>query len=272
MPTGKGLGDAVRRGKAIGCTAIQVFTSSPQQWKGRRPDPSKVADFKRALSETGIEKVVSHDSYLINVASPDPELRNKSKLAILEEMTRCADYGIGYTVSHVGAHQGEGDAKGLLQAAESLREVLPSAPEGVVLLMETTAGQGSSLNWQFEHLAWLLEELKEPKNLGVCLDTCHIFAAGYDIRTAEGFQETFERFEKLIGFKHLHAVHCNDSKKAFGSRVDRHDHLGEGLIGPVAFQCLVKDPRFENIPILIETPEADTHHAVNVERLWNWQK
>lgn len=271
MPTGKGLGAAVRAGKAIGCTAIQVFTSSPQQWKAKEITVPMVEDFVRAKAETGIDSVVSHDSYLIRLCSEDAELTEKSKAALLGEMQRCAAYGIGFVVSHIGSHNGRGIEKVLPQAAESIKQVLGAAPEGVMLLMETTAGQGSSLNYQFEQIAWLLEAVDMP-SLGVCLDTCHIFAAGYDIRDEATFKAAFDHFDKVVGFQNLKCVHCNDSKKGLGSRVDRHENLGDGEIGPKAFQLLVTDPRFENIPILIETPDADTHHAINVQRLWDWSK
>lgn len=272
MPTGKGLGHAVRAGHAIGCTAIQVFTSSPQQWKAKPITGLQVSEFQSALAETGITHVFSHDSYLINLATDNIELREKSKIGILSEMERCATYGIGFTVSHVGAHVGQGEAKGLEQAAISLQEVLPKAPKGVMLLMETTAGQGSSLNYRFESIGMLLQALGYPENLGVCLDTCHIFAAGYDIRTKEGFKAVFDEFDAKVGLKHLKAIHCNDSKKPFASRADRHEHLGDGEIGPVAFEQLVTDERLSEIPILIETPDAETEHATNVARLWKWAR
>ena len=274
MPTGKGLGDAVRRGKAIGCTAVQVFTSSPQQWKAKPVEDAQVADFRAALAETGIGEgaTVSHDSYLINLCAPDPEKRSMSLAGIKGEIGRCAAYGIPYVVSHVGAHMGQGTDEGLKAAAQSLLEVLAETDPFVTVLMETTAGQGSSLNSRFEEIATLLEHTKRPERLQVCLDTCHIFAAGYDLRTPEAYEATFAEFDRLVGCAAIKIIHCNDSKKPFASRLDRHENLGDGEIGPVCFQCLVNDPRFETTPIVVETPDADTMHEVNVTRLWDWRR
>lgn len=274
MPTGKGLPDAVRRGKAIGCTAIQVFTSSPQQWHSKPIDPATPGKLKAAIEECGIDPqaIVSHDSYLINLCAPEPEKAAQSREALTRELNRCATLGIPFVVSHMGAHMKQGEDIGLETVAKQAKELLQEVPEGVTLLMETTAGQGSSLNYKFEHLAKILELTGSPKNLAICLDTCHIFAAGYDIRTKETYEATFAEFDRLIGCDKIKIIHCNDSKKALGTRVDRHNHLGEGEIGETAFRCLVHDPRFEKTPIVVETPEADTMHAVNVQKLWDWTK
>lgn len=269
MPTGKGLGDAVRRGKAIGCTAVQVFTSSPQQWKAKEPEEKAIADFKAAQQETGIHCVVSHDSYLVNLCAPNPEIHAKSLAGLKGELNRCAAYGIGYAVSHIGSHMGQGEEEGLKASALGVLDVLQDTPNSVMILAETTAGQGSALDYRFEQIAQLLELTKGHPRLGVCLDTCHVFAAGYDLSTEEGYQSTWSEFERLIGLDRLKAIHCNDSKKALGSRVDRHDHMGQGLIGPRCFELLVNDPRFENVPILVETPEAETMHEANVQWLWS---
>ncbi len=268
MPTGKGLGNAVRAGKAIGCTAVQVFTSSPQQWRAKDVDDKMVSDFAAAKAETGIEVVVSHDSYLINLSSPDEELRAKSVAGLSGEVLRCAKYGIDRVVSHMGSYKGDTD-EGLQRVAESALEVLAQTPDSVTILMETTAGQGSSLNSRFEELARILELTKGHPRLGVCLDTCHIFAAGYDIRTDEGYELTFSGFDALIGIDRLRAIHANDSKKGLGTRVDRHEAIGKGEIGPRAFERLVRDERFAAIPILLETPEAETMHEVNLQTLWS---
>jgi deoxyribonuclease-4 len=272
MPTGKGLWDAVRKGKAIGCTAVQVFTSSPQMWKSKEPTDEAVAKLAEALKETGIGRhIVSHDSYLINLAALADELREKSIEGLKGEIARCSKLGIPYVVSHMGAHMGQGEEAGLKRVADATKRILKETPDDVTLLMETTAGQGTCLNWSFQHLATLLDLLKGHKRLGVCLDTCHVFAAGYDLRTKQKYEQTFKEFERLVGCKLIKAVHCNDSKMPFGSRKDRHAHLGEGEIGATAFQCLVRDKRFENTPILVETPEAETMHEGNVAKLWKWR-
>ncbi len=271
MPTGGGLGKAVRAGKAIGCTALQVFTSSPQQWRAKPITDDMVADFRAALDETAIEVVVSHDSYLINLCSPDETRREQAISGLRAEMERCARYGITMVVSHMGAHMGQGDDAGLDAVAESTRRVLEGAPASVTLLMETTAGQGTCLNRSFEHLAYLVEKVGHP-NLGICLDTCHVFAAGYDLRTEATYTQTFGELERTVGLSALRVIHCNDSKKPLGSRVDRHEHIGEGEIGEFAFRKLVNDPRFEAIPILLETPEAPEGHERNLAKLLSYRE
>jgi len=263
---------AVRSGKAIGCTALQVFTSSPQQWAAKPITDAMVADFKAAQAETGIDVVVSHDSYLVNLCAPTEEQKAKSIEGLKGELRRCSQYGIRWAVSHIGSHLGQGTEEGLKICAQSVKEVLADTPSDVTILAETTAGQGSALDSKFEEIARLIELAGAPERLRVCLDTCHIFVAGYDIRTAEAYEKTFAEFDRLIGIDNLKAIHCNDSKKDVGTRVDRHEHIGEGFIGPTAFECLVNDPRFFSVPILLETPEAPEGHAVNLAKLWAMTK
>lgn len=272
MPTSGGLHKATENAKKIGCTALQVFTSSPQMWHSKDITEEQIQKLGIALTETGIghQNIVSHDSYLINLCAPEPEKREKSKNALARELSRCGQLGIPFVVSHMGAHMKQGEEIGLKIVAETTLEILAESPPEVTLLMETTAGQGSSLNYKFEQIATIFDLTKSPKNLAVCLDTCHIFAAGYDIRTAETYEATFQEFDRLVGCEKIKVIHCNDSKKDLGTRVDRHDHLGEGLIGPEAFQCLVNDNRWTTTPILVETPDAETMHEVNVQKLWNW--
>lgn len=273
MPTGKGLWDAVRRGKEIGCTAIQVFTSSPQMWKSKEATDEQAEKLQAALKETKIGKhIVSHDSYLINLAAPADELREKSINGLSNEIRRCSKLGIPFVVSHMGAHMGQGEAVGIKRIADATKRILKETPDDVTLLVETTAGQGTCLFHRFEQIAALLDLLKGHKRLAVCLDTCHVFCAGYDIRSKATYEKTFNEFDRLVGCKLIKAVHCNDSKMPFDSHRDRHAHLGEGEIGPAAFKLLVKDKRFTNTPILVETPEAETHHATNVAKLWQWAK
>ncbi|MFQ3678216.1 MAG: deoxyribonuclease IV [Fimbriimonadaceae bacterium] len=267
MPTAGGLDKAIRNGRAIGCDAVQVFTSSPQQWKAKPVTDEMVAAFRQALADTGIERVVSHDSYLVNLCASDPDRREQSIVGLKAEIERCARYGIPEVVSHMGAHMEQGPEAGLKVVAESTRRVLDETPDSVTLLMETTAGQGSALNRSFEQIAWLLDALGGHSRLAVCLDTCHVFAAGYDIRTDEAYAETFDAFGRIVGFDRLRIIHCNDSKKPLGSKVDRHAHIGEGEIGPRAFELLVNDPRFESVPILLETPEAPEGHERNLRTL-----
>lgn len=267
MPTSGGLHLALRRGREIGCAAVQVFTSSPQQWKAKPLSDEAVEQFEQARVETGIDCVVSHDSYLVNLCATNEEIRAKSIEGLKAEIERCARLGIRWVVSHMGSHLGAGEEAGLQAVAEGARRAIDETSDAVTLLMETTAGQGSALNYRFEHLAWLLEALKGQPRLGVCLDTCHLFAAGYDLRDRQAYEATFAEFERIVGLDRVKAIHANDSKKGLGSRVDRHAHIGEGEIGQEAFRLLVNDARWFTVPILLETPDADTMHRVNLERL-----
>lgn len=272
MPSDGGIAGSVRNGHAIGCNAIQVFTASPRMWKSVFPTDEKILAFKEAVVAAENPALISHDSYLINLADADPERRTKSKNGLLGELARCAAYGIPLVVSHMGAHMGDGTDVGLKRVAEAALEILAESDPSVALCMETTAGQGTSLNHTFEEIATILDLTKRPDRLRICLDTCHIFAAGYDIRTQETFDQTFDSFQNLIGIDRLAVIHCNDSKKGLGTRVDRHDNLGEGQIGAYPFHRLVTDSRFAAIPIVVETPIENDGHAKNVERLWNWSR
>jgi deoxyribonuclease-4 len=272
VKTSGGMGNALRNGKEIGCTAVQVFTSSPQMWKASAVTPEKVADFNKAKVETGITEIVTHDSYLINLCAEDPAMREKSIKGLTDELCRSHLYGIRYVVSHIGAHTGRGFDAVAKSAADGMLEVLHNTPDDVMLLMETTAGQGSALNSRFEELAQLLELTGGHKRIGVCVDTCHIFVAGYDIRTEATFEKTFSEYNRLVGFDRLRVVHCNDSKKGLGSKVDRHENIGKGEIGPKAFELLVNDKRFDHIPILLETDPTDDMHRKDIELLRSFQK
>lgn len=267
MPTSGGLHLALQRGREIGCTAVQVFTSSPQQWKAKPMADEAVERFQQAQAATGIDCVVSHDSYLVNLCATNDEIRAKSIEGLKAEVERCARLGIRWVVSHMGSHLGAGEEAGLQAVAEGARRVFEETSDSVTLLMETTAGQGSALNYRFEHLATLIESLQGHPRLGVCLDTCHLFAAGYDLRDRESYEATFSELERWVGLDRVKAIHANDSKKGLGSRVDRHAHIGEGEIGIEAFRLLVNDPRWIEVPILLETPDAETMHKVNLECL-----
>ena len=267
IPSAGMLGNSIRNGSKMGCTAIQVFTSSPQQWKSKPVTDEVAADFKVAIRETGITEIVSHDSYLINLCAPDLAKREQSIEGIKSEIERCAKYGIRFVVSHMGSHVGQGEEAGLAGVVESTRRVLDETPDSVTICMETTAGQGTALMAKFEQLAHLIEQLNDHPRLAVCLDTCHVFVAGYDIRTEETFTHTFAEFDRIIGFDKLKVVHCNDSKKGLGSRVDRHDNIGQGEIGLEAFRLLVNDSRFDQIPILLETPTDNEGHERDLATL-----
>lgn len=266
MPAGKGLGAAVRAGKAIGCEAVQIFTSSPQMWRSKPATQKAIDDLNAAREETGIQMVVSHDSYLVNLASPEPENRAKSREALQAELERCGLYGIPYVVSHIGAGMGQPVEVAIALAAEEVRRILATTDESVTLLAETTAGQGSSLNSNFDELAALLAAVDSPR-LAVCWDTCHLFAAGYALHTEAGYQEMCAEFDAKIGLDRVRVIHFNDSAKPFASRRDRHAALGEGEIGAEALARIARDPRWVGVPLLLETPDAETMHAENLARL-----
>jgi len=268
MPTAGGISNAVTRGHEIGCTALQVFTASPRQWTHKPLEPEAVEAWRQACRSTGMGFTVAHDSYLINLAAPDPVILEKSVDAFQAELHRAAALEIPWVVTHMGAHMGIGEEAGLDILCESLRRILRATdglPVGIAL--ETTAGQGTGLGHTFEQIARVVEGCAGHPRIGVCLDTCHIFVAGCDIRDQEAYESTLARFSRVIGLERLKVIHANDAKKPLGSRVDRHAHIGEGEIGTEAFRRLVNDPRLAGIPIIIETPDAETMHAVNLRRL-----
>jgi deoxyribonuclease-4 len=268
MSTAGGLKNSLYTGKAIGCTAVQLFTGSPRQWHHPPLDLKVAEEFHAAKEETGITFTVAHDSYLINLAAPDVEVLERSRKAFRLEMDRAEELGIPWLVTHMGAHLKTGEDTGLKVLCESLTALLDET-EGMVagVALETTAGQGSTLGDKFEHLARIIDGCARHPRLGVCLDTCHIFVAGYDIRTEEAYEKTFNHFGETVGFDRLKVIHANDAKKPLGSRVDRHEHIGEGEIGIEAFGRLVTDPRMLHAPVIIETPDLETMHPVNLGKL-----
>lgn len=257
MSIAGGYFQAFHRGQQVGCEAIQVFTKQPNRWAARPITEEEAAAFLKAQEETGIAPVIAHDAYLINLASPEEGLWKKSLDAFQVEIERADTLGIPYLVTHAGAHKGTGEEAGLQRIVEALDLVCERTPEAqVMILLETTAGQGTYLCYRFEHIAWLLDHARCPDRLGVCFDTCHAFAAGYDLRTPEAYAETMAQFKEIIGLEHLKAFHLNDCRKGLGSRVDRHAHIGEGELGLEAFRALVNDPRFQDHPMVLETPKG----------------
>lgn len=255
VPVSGGLAKGPHNGRAIGASAIQVFTRNQVRWGARPLDGEEVHAFRAALLGSGVEVVLAHASYLINLASPDPELLAKSRDAFVAELRRCEALGIRYLVFHPGAHLGAGDAAGLRTVAESLDAALASVPApSVRVLLEITAGQGTCLGHRFEHLAEVLGRVAESERLGVCLDTCHLLAAGYDIASERGYASTFAEFERVVGLARLEAFHLNDAKQGLGSRVDRHERIGKGHLGTALFRRLLSDPRFASLPAVLETP------------------
>jgi deoxyribonuclease-4 len=266
MSIAGGVYNALLSGKELRCTTIQIFTKNANQWKAKELSPEEIEKFKQLLKETQISPVIAHDSYLINIASKDKELLQKSRESLLFELTRTELLGLPYLVMHPGSNPDEKD--GMKRIADSLSWVHSKSPKyKAKICLETTAGQGNTLGLRFEQIAEIMDLVNDKKRLGVCYDTAHTFVAGYDIRTKKVYDETFRKFNKIIGLKHLKVIHLNDSKKDLGTRVDRHEHIGKGFIGLEAFRMLLNDPRFENIPKIIETPREGEMDKKNLRVL-----
>jgi len=257
MSIAGGFEKALVRGKSIDCQVIQIFTKNNLQWKAKKITKKECDGFHSLSKKLKIKQVVAHDSYLINLASPAPNQYSKSIEAFLDEVDRCEMLQIPFLVFHPGSHAGSGERAGLKKIAQSINLILNKRKGlNISLLLETTAGQGSNLGYKFENLSEVIKRVGEKESIGVCLDTCHIFAAGYDITTEKGYHKTFEIFDKLIGLEKIKVIHLNDSKKELGSRVDRHEHIGKGLMGLEPFRLLVNDNRFTGIPKILETPKG----------------
>jgi deoxyribonuclease-4 len=258
MSISGGIHLAPARGKAAGCGVMQVFTQNANQWRGKMPSDSDASLFREQREESGLLDVVSHDIYLINLGAAPGETREKSIAAFREEMERCARLGIDKIVMHPGSHLGDGEETGLKRIIEAFNNLFAATPHftGHVLL-ENTAGQGTNLGFRFSQLQTIIDGSDFPDRFGVCLDTCHSVAAGYELRTPEGYAATFDEFDRLIGLNRLLCFHLNDSKKGLGSRVDRHEHIGQGELGLEPFRMLLNDPRFEKVPKILETPKGD---------------
>jgi len=257
MSIAGGVDKALLQGQEAGCDVIQIFTKSSRQWAAAPYSKEEVESFFRNQKETGIVTVIAHDSYLLNLGSPDPALKKKSIRAFVDEMERCESLAIPYLVAHPGAHMGAGEEAGIKSIAGSLDAIHSGCPGyGVKIALEITAGQGSNLGYRFEQIRSIIDATKESDRLGVCFDTEHAFAAGYDIRTREGYERTFSEFDEIIGLKLIAAFHLNDSKREFHSRVDRHEHIGKGHIGSPAFRLLMNDRRFWGLPMCLETPKG----------------
>lgn len=266
MSIGDGFFNSLYLGKELGCTTIQIFTKSANQWKAKELTSEDIEKFNQAQKETGITPVVGHDSYLINIASSDKELLQKSREALLLELTRSEKLGLPFLVMHPGSNPDE--KEGIKRIAESLSWIHSKSKNyKVKICLETTAGQGSSIGYRFEQLAKLIALTDENQRLEVCYDTAHTFVAGYDIRDKKVYEETFKQFDKIIGLNKLKVIHLNDSKKDLGTRVDRHEHIGKGFIGLEAFRLILKDRRFEKVPKILETPKEGDWDKKNLTTL-----
>jgi len=271
----KGLEAALFEARSYGCGALQIFTKNANTWRERILADEEIARFRAAASETGINAIAAHTSYLINLAADDREKHSRSCQALEKELLRSSRLGIPFVVLHPGSHMGRGPAAGIQQIAESVNAILGGNPDiRTRLLFETTAGQGASVGCTFEQLAAIRKKIKARHKIGFCLDSSHIFAAGYDIRSEAAYQKTMAAFEAAIGLRHLYVIHLNDSKKELGSRVDRHEHIGEGLIGIRAFELFMNDKRLAHIPKILETPKQKNGRdadRINLEKLRSLQ-
>ncbi|HEY7501635.1 MAG TPA: deoxyribonuclease IV [Vicinamibacterales bacterium] len=254
-----GLPRAVDRAQATNCDALQIFTKSVGQWRARPLPDDEVARFRSRVRASGIAPVVAHNSYLINIATAEPMLRARSMAALDEEIDRAERLGLAGLVMHPGSYTTGSEREGLRLIADGLGEILSARPRSrVKILLEHTAGQGTNLGHRFEHLAAIIDALRGSRRLGVCLDTCHLLTAGYDLCSPEGYEDTFRAFDRIVGLDRLAVFHLNDSKRPCGSRVDRHEHIGKGCLGLEPFRRIVNDPRFRDLPMLLETPKLET--------------
>lgn len=257
MSISGGVATGIDRALAVRARAVQIFTKNASQWKGKPITDAEAAAFRKAWAASGLAPVIAHDSYLINLASPNPGLRRLSVAALADELRRCEILGIPLLVAHPGAHMGAGVLQGCDRVAASIDEVRASAPApGVTLLLEIVAGQGTTLGRKFEELARIRSGVARRDLVQFCFDTCHAHAAGYDLTTEEGYEETFREFDAILGLESIRVFHLNDSKNERGSHVDRHEHIGRGKIGLGAFERLMRDPRFATVPKLLETPKG----------------
>lgn len=266
-----GLHKAVLTAAQYQCTALQIFTKNASTWKEIGLSADDIDQFHRARKKTKIQSICSHASYLINLASPDRRKHDMSLKALEHELVRSSRLGIAHVILHPGSHMGLGEDNGLRRIAQGINTVLQRLPDTPCqLVLETTAGQGSNVGYRFEHLAKIADMVQREEKLGFCFDTCHVFAAGYDLRTTMAYQDTIRAFDKTIGLRHLWVIHLNDSKKALGSHVDRHEHIGAGAIGIETFRLIMNDPRFKAVPKMLETPKPEgliDYDHINLERL-----
>lgn len=268
LSTAGGLHTAFPRGDELGCTAIQIFISSPRQWRGRELTPDDVERFEDAWEASTCERCFAHDIYLTRLGSRDRTILRKSRASLCREVRTCSRLGLGGVVVHPVGDTSRDEGAVLDRVAASLDAVLEeTADEPGRVLLETTAGQGGTVGYRFEQLARILDRARPAERLAVCLDTCHVFAAGYEISTEEGYEATLEAFDALIGLERLAVIHLNDSRRPCGSRVDRHAHIGEGEIGEDAFRRIMRDPRLAGVAKVIETPKENDMDRVNLSLL-----
>jgi deoxyribonuclease IV len=254
-----GVDNAVRNAVSIGANAFGLFTKNQKQWQGKPLERETISRFRYLCEQHGFQpfQILPHDSYLINLGHPEREGLEKSRIAFLDEIQRCELLGLDRLNFHPGSHlQKISEEECLSTIAESINITLDKT-SGVTAVIENTAGQGSNMGYRFEHLAYIIDRVEDKARVGVCIDTCHSYSAGYDLKSEEGYRKTWEEFDHIVGFGYLKGMHINDSKKEFGSRVDRHHSLGEGTLGLELFKRIMNDPRFDNMPLILETPNEE---------------
>lgn len=261
MSTSGGIWKALQRGQRVGCDVVQLFVKNNMQWFGRPYSREELAQYANELAASRFAAVFGHAGYLINLAAPPSVNRDKSIQSLIQEIQFATALGLPFLVLHPGAHLGQGEETGIRQAAAGLNEVLAATRTSPVRIgLENMAGQGTCLGWRIAHLAAIYDRAQRPERLGVCLDTAHFFAAGYDIRTPAGWNVVIREVDSLLGLKEILAFHLNDSRTALGSRVDRHEHIGQGKLGRKAFRHIVRDERFGRHPACLETPKSEDAH------------
>ena len=266
-----GVFNAPENAAQLGANAFALFTKNQKRWDAKDLNSAEIAKFKEQCAELGFtpQQILPHDSYLINLGHPEEEKLERSRSAFLDEMQRCDQLGLMYLNFHPGSHLKQVDESTCLSTIAASVNIALCASENVIAVVENTAGQGSNVGYSFEHLAEIIRQVEDKKRIGVCIDTCHTFAAGYDLSSTAACEKTFAEFDAIVGFEYLKGMHLNDSKKECGSRVDRHAPLGEGSIGWDCFKYIMQDSRFDNIPLILETPEPERWaEEINTLRSW----
>lgn len=268
MSVAGGFENAFAAGVRAGCDCLQIFVKNQRQWNAKPLTDEVVKAYRTVARETGLSPVVAHAAYLINLASPDAALRRRSVAGLVDEVSRCHRLGVAYLVLHPGAHMGEGVDSGIRRIVRCLNDFHKTAPgASTMVLLETTAGQGSSIGHEVEHLARIIDGVRQAERLGVCVDTCHVFAAGYDISAADGYERLVAELVDHVTLDRVKCFHVNDSKGACGSRIDRHEHIGKGMIGSAGFRNLLNDSRFVSLPKILETPKGVDGRGTDLDRV-----
>jgi len=263
-----GIYNAIENGEKLECKSIQIFTKNQMRWESKKLEDKDIELFKINWEKSGIDMILSHDSYLINLGSPDKNKLMKSIKSFKDEIYRCKLLGLNGLVFHPGAHMGKGEGYCISKIAENLNIIIEEmGNSNIKLLIETTAGQGTNIGYRFEHLRDIMDLVKYKSSIGICIDTCHIFAAGYDIRTEKGYKKVLDEFDTVVGIDKIKAFHLNDCKSKYSSRVDRHENIGAGNIGIESFKFLCNDKRFKNLPMILETPGGEEYYKKNLEIL-----